>query len=267
LLALPLFAGSLTLVGCNDSPGKPGPGPEVPRPDRIVDFATLYKQNCVACHGDNGQPGAAIPLYNPVYLAIAGEDNIRSVIGNGVPGKLMPAFGKNAGGMLTEQQVDILAKGLISTWGKPGALEGKNPPPYKATQSVENSTVSQQAYATYCARCHGADGQGAPAGKTDQNLAVGSIVDPAYLGLISNQNLRSIIIAGVPGMPDWRGEGQGPAPARPMSDEEVTGVVAWLASHRNSSQAPSGPATGEITAPSSDRTAQTSGTKRQEPHS
>jgi hypothetical protein len=30
------------------------------------------------------------------------------------------------------------------------------------------------------------------------------------------------------GAPDWRGN----APGKPMSDQEITDVVAWLASHR-----------------------------------
>ncbi len=128
-----LSAASLALIGCSDPRGKPGPEPEVPRPDQVLDFATLYKQNCVACHGNSHEPGAAIFLANPVYLAVAGEDNLKAVITNGVPGKLMPPFARSAGGMLTDQQVDILAKGLISTWGKPGVLDSLNPPTYKAT--------------------------------------------------------------------------------------------------------------------------------------
>jgi hypothetical protein len=31
------------------------------------------------------------------------------------------------------------------------------------------------------------------------------------------------------GAPDWRGN----VPGKPMSDQEITDVVAWLASHRN----------------------------------
>jgi cytochrome c oxidase cbb3-type subunit 3/ubiquinol-cytochrome c reductase cytochrome c subunit len=48
--------------------------------------------------------------------------------------------------------------------------------------------------------------------------------------LISDQGLRTIVIAGRPelGAPDWRGN----IPGRPMSDQDVTDVVAWLVSHR-----------------------------------
>ena len=76
--ALILAVAGIALVGCSRIPGRPGPGPEVVRPDDVLDFSTLYKANCAACHGENGRNGAAISLANPVYLAIAGEDNLRA---------------------------------------------------------------------------------------------------------------------------------------------------------------------------------------------
>src|SRR5215813_2584005 len=86
--ALILVAAGIALVGCSRIPGRPGPGPEVVRPDQVLDFSTLYKVNCAACHGENGRNGAAISLANPVYLAISGEDNLRQVAANGVAGRL-----------------------------------------------------------------------------------------------------------------------------------------------------------------------------------
>ena len=58
-----------------------------------------------------------------------------------------------------------------------------------------------------------------------------SVVDPSYLALVSDQGLRTAVIAGRAdlGMPDWRGY----VPGHPMNDEEIADVVAWLASHRN----------------------------------
>jgi hypothetical protein len=85
-LTLSLLACAVAFVatGCN-APGKPGPEPEVPRPEQVLDFATLYSQNCAACHGENGRNGAAIALANPVYLAIAGSANIQRITADGVP--------------------------------------------------------------------------------------------------------------------------------------------------------------------------------------
>ena len=224
-----LGAIGLAALGCSRIPGRPGPGPEVVRPEQVLDFPTLYRQNCAACHGVTGKDGAALPLNNPVYLAIAGEDDIRQIIASGVQGKLMPGFAKSAGGYLTDQQVSALAHGIIQTWGKPGELDGQNPPPYTATLTGGDAARGQRAFTASCARCHGANGEGSQTGTAKQ----GSIVDPSYLALISDQGLRSIILAGLPDrhMPGWRGEAA-KHPAQPLTDQQVTDVVAWLASHR-----------------------------------
>jgi cytochrome c oxidase cbb3-type subunit 3/ubiquinol-cytochrome c reductase cytochrome c subunit len=200
------------------------------RPEEVLAFPTLYKQNCAACHGENGRNGAAISLANPVYVALAGETRLRDLIANGVSGKLMPPFAKSAGGVLSDDQVTSLARGIVKEWGNTDAIAGQNPPPYLASLpgDVEHGRV---AYGVFCARCHGATGEGGPAdgNPNSKNARLGSIVDPSYLSLISNQNLRSITIAGRPdeGMPDWRTDA-----TEPLTDQQTTDILAWLASKR-----------------------------------
>ncbi|WP_260737274.1 c-type cytochrome [Tunturiibacter lichenicola] len=225
---LMLSAACIAVTGCSRIPGRPGPGPEVIRPDEVLDFPTLYKENCAACHGANGKNGAAISLANPVYLAVAGEATIHQIITKGVPGGLMPAFAKSSGGSLTDRQVAIIAQGILQQWGTPDALAGANPPPCAATLPA-NADNGQQAYTTACARCHGANGEGNAGDPNAGAGKLGSIVNPAYLALISNQDLRSIVIAGRPdeGMPDWRSDA-----AQPLTDQQVTDIIAWLASKR-----------------------------------
>jgi cytochrome c oxidase cbb3-type subunit III len=208
----------MTMVGCTQLPGRPKPGPEVPRPDQVVDFSTLYRQNCSGCHGADGMNGPSYPLANPTYQALVDEQHLRDAIVNGEKGTLMPAFAASAGGTLTDQQVDVLVKGMRAAWYKPDALQGGNPPPYKAVKTGD-PLHGAQVYTTYCASCHGATGQ------TTKSKA-GSVTDPAFLSLVSEQMLRTVIIAGRPdiGQPDWRNDVAG----HPMSDEEVTDVVAWL---------------------------------------
>ena len=228
--AFALLAGMLAFAGCNRIPGRPAPGPEVPRPESVLDFSTLYKANCAACHGEHGRDGAAISLANPVYLAVVGEDNLRRITANGVSGKLMPPFAKSAGGMLTDQQINVIAHGMVERWSKPDLVAGLSVPQYGSTVAGDGAR-GEQAFGTFCARCHGAGGEGAAGDAKSKSGKLGSIVDGSYLALISDQGLRSITIAGRPdqGMPDWRTDGP-----QPMTDQQITDIVAWLASKRTS---------------------------------
>jgi mono/diheme cytochrome c family protein len=156
-----------------------------------------------------------------VYLAIADDASIRKVVANGVPGTSMPAFAQSAGGMLTDKQIDVITSEMRSHWSRSGTLEGVNRPSY-AAKSTGNAANGQLAYGTYCASCHGTQGQGGPKGS--------AITNDSFLALISDQGLRTIVITGRPelGAPDWRNN----VPGKPMSDAEITDVVAWLASRR-----------------------------------
>jgi mono/diheme cytochrome c family protein len=211
----------MLLSACSSPPGRPTKDSEEPAPSQISDFGTLYAENCAACHGADGRGGAAVALADPVYLAIVDEPSMRKVIANGVHGTSMPAFAQSAGGMLTDKQVDVIASEIRLRWSQPGVLDGANPPPYLAKTSGDVQR-GEACYQTYCSSCHGPQGQGGPKGS--------AITNDSFLALVSDQGLRTITIAGRPdlGAPDWRGN----LPGDPMSDQEITDVVAWLASHR-----------------------------------
>jgi cytochrome c oxidase cbb3-type subunit 3 len=215
---------AMLVSGCASPHGQPAKGSETLAPNEVLDFGTLYGENCAGCHGTEGRGGAAIAIADPVYLAIADDAAIRKVIAKGVPGTSMPAFAESAGGMLTDKQLDVIATQIRSRWSKPGILDGANPPSY-ATKSIGDVTHGETAYKTYCASCHGPDGRGGAKGS--------SITDDSFLALVSDQGLRTIVIAGRPelGAPDWRGN----IPGKPMTDREVSDVVAWLISRRSQS--------------------------------
>ena len=219
LLAV-VIAVALGTTACNDLPGRPGPGPEVVRPDDILDFRVLYKENCSGCHGAEGKGGVSIALSNSVYLAVADDSVIRSVVTGGVHGAGMPAFAQSKGGILTDKQIEVLVGG-IRAWARPDAQRDVNLPPYSAPNPGD-AKHGADVYTTFCSSCHGVDGQG---GKGD-----GSIVNGAYLALVSDQYLRTVVIAGRPELraPDWRSDVQG----RPMTAQEITDVVAWLIAQR-----------------------------------
>jgi cytochrome c oxidase cbb3-type subunit 3/ubiquinol-cytochrome c reductase cytochrome c subunit len=220
---------ALSAMGCGRWPGKPGFRAETMRPDQVHDFATLYQENCSACHGDNGLKGAALPLNNPVYLQWAGHDRLVNIVANGVPHTLMPAFGRGGGGLLTNQQVEDIVNGMMTHWGKADALKDTTAPAYGSGPNG-NIAQGQVAFGVYCARCHGADGKGVADSNSSAGAVHGSIVDATYLSLVSPQALRDVIVAGRPGdnMPDWRGDDAG----KPMSDADVSNIVAWLESQR-----------------------------------
>ncbi len=237
-LTLALIYGlSLSCTGCANAPGRPRPGPEVPRPEQLMDFSSLYRQNCAGCHGANGKNGAAVSLFNPVYLAFAGEATVRQITANGVAGRLMPGFARSSGGSLTDPQIESLVHGMFQAWGHPDVLAGSSVPPYKSAEQTDAKRAENEGHTTFvefCSRCHGSDGKGIN-GHTPNHpeTAAGSIVDPAYLALVSDQSLRSTIVAGRPelGMPDWRSHTSGRG-AHVMTDQEITDIVAWLAAQR-----------------------------------
>jgi cytochrome c oxidase cbb3-type subunit III len=210
----------LTLSGCNNLPGRPGPGPEVINPDALLDFHALEKQNCSGCHGIDGKGGAALALRDPVFLSITDDATIRRIVAKGVRGTQMPAFAQSEGGTLTDRQIDVLVNGIRSRAAANFPHDGTIPP-YE-TQSAGDSQRGTEVYKTFCESCHGIGGEG---GKK-----AGSIVNAAYLASVSDQHLRTVVIAGRPemGAPDWRGN----VPGRPMSAQDVSDVVAWMIAHR-----------------------------------
>ena len=211
----------VTLTGCDLVRGRAGarePRGGVPAP--ATAFHTLYDQQCAGCHGRDGRLGAARPLNDPVYLALVPAERMRQVIADGVPGTAQPAHAREAGGALTDEQIESLVQGLRTAWSQPDALRADNIPPYAAP--LGDQERGRAVYAAACASCHGPGGAGGPQAR--------SIVDASYLALVSDQHLRTTVIAGRSdlGMPDWRAQIAG----RALSPAEVSDVVAWLATKR-----------------------------------
>src|ERR1700689_2311898 len=148
----------LTNIACGtrgNAPGRPPVDSPVIPPSKIVDFSFLYARNCAGCHGPDGKGGAAIGLGDPVYLAIADDATIRRITADGVPRTTMPAFAQHSGGMLTDDQINVIIGG-IRAWAKPGgALGDVHPPPYLA-EKPGDPAHGAAVYGVYCASCHGA---------------------------------------------------------------------------------------------------------------
>ena len=210
--SLALLVGSL---GCNRKVGPPDDQEELLRPENVVSFDRLYKQNCSACHGEQGSGGPALDLANPNYQALVDDASLKRWITSGMPGTQMPAFGESAGGFLTTQQVDLLVAGMRTRWGRTGHTAAGMPPYLSSV--VGNVDHGQELFRASCSSCHQHEQQ--------------KISGASYLELVSDQSLRSIIIAGRPdlGHPDWTQV----RPGQPLTDQDVSDVITYLHSLRS----------------------------------
>jgi cytochrome c oxidase cbb3-type subunit 3/ubiquinol-cytochrome c reductase cytochrome c subunit len=204
---------------CGRLPGQPSPSARPERPSQVTNFDQLYSANCAGCHGADGHFGGALPLNNPAYLALVDDASMLNAIANGITGTSMPAFAVSSGGMLTNEQINAIVRGIRSRWGtEVRPIEGT--PPYVSSQ-VGDVAQGGELFKRHCASCHGADGTAGTAG---------AITNPSFLALYNDQTLRTLIIAGRPdlGHPGWRDY----KPA--LDSAQVSDIVAWLAVKRGS---------------------------------
>lgn len=218
--AVVLAALALIASGCDWFPGRPRPSERPIAPSQVTSFKALYGDNCAGCHGADGRFGAALPLNNPIYLALVDDTSLRRVIAQGDAGTLMPAFALKAGGNLTDSQITILIRGMRRRWGSMPAL-GVGAPPYAAGGKGDAEQGAKE-FAQYCGSCHGP--------RARAGSQAGSVVDGAFLSLVNDRYLRTLVIAGRPDLdhPDWRQD----VPGHPLSAQEVSDIVAWLAQQR-----------------------------------
>lgn len=207
---------ALFLLGC-EPPGKPAAHPaQAENREDISDFKTLYQSNCSGCHGDSGQQGPARILNDALYLSIMPRQELENVIRNGRPGTQMPSWSRKQGGPLTDKQIEILVDSIYSDWGK-GMQAPANAPAYAGT-AAGDAGHGKQLFLRDCFMCHA------------KGMNPGPITTSDYLQLASNQMLRTSIIVGRPdlGMPSYQFLNMG----RPLSNQDVTDLVAYLNSQR-----------------------------------
>ena len=212
LIPMALLIGSL---GCDRKVGPPNDEEELMRPEKVASFDRLYKQNCSACHGENGSGGPALDLANPKYQALVDDASMKRWITSGMPGTQMRAFGESAGGFLTPQQVDVLVAGMRERWDHKDHGTADMPP--YSSSTAGDADKGQSIFQVSCSSCH----------LQEQK----KITNASYLALVSDQSLRSIVIAGRPdlGHPDWKQV----RPNQPLTDQDVSDVIAYLHSLRS----------------------------------
>jgi mono/diheme cytochrome c family protein len=195
--------------------------------NEVKDFAKLYATNCAGCHGADGKLGPAPPLNDALFLSIVPDDQLFRVVKEGRPNTLMPAFAREKGGTLTKEQVDVLAKGIKSRWATADRPKGDHPN-YLAPEGSDagDKKKGEDVFMRACASCHGDHGQG--------SKIAGAVNDRAFLALLSDRVLRRYVITGRPdlGMPDYAGtKGRGDD-FKPLTEREITDLVALLSEWR-----------------------------------
>ena len=215
----------LSLTGCNVRlPGQPIEAERWRAPADVSDFNQLYQENCAGCHGADGRRGPARSLNDSLYLSFVPDVALQQVVAEGRVGTNMPAFSQKAGGSLTDKQIELLVTGIRLQWARPDGFKVQEIPNWAIRSG--DPVKGAAAYKTYCASCHGREGTGGSAG---------SIVDPNFLTMVSDQGLRTTVVVGRAdlGKPDWRSN----LPGRPMTEQEIDDVVAWLVLHRQPTRA------------------------------
>jgi mono/diheme cytochrome c family protein len=209
-------------------PGKPNEKNKPKPANKVLDFSKLYSRSCAGCHGADGRFGPAPPLNDPIFLAIVPDAELLKVITNGRPGTSMPAFLQDLGGPLTAAQVKAVAEGIKPRWG-PGQAP-TDVPAYRADGKGDPGQGAR-VFARACAGCHGDAGTG--------TKDIGPIHTPAFLGLVSDQALRRVIITGRSdlGMPNFAAGDSRGLGFKPLTSKDVADLVALLASWRAGSRA------------------------------
>jgi mono/diheme cytochrome c family protein len=79
--------------------------------------ASLFDQNCVVCHGPNGEGRIGAPL-RKVWASVRPDLEIKAIIQRGIQDTVMPAWGQQNGGPLNEADVNDLVA-FVLTLSKP----------------------------------------------------------------------------------------------------------------------------------------------------
>lgn len=170
--------------------------------------AVLYRENCAACHGEQGQGQVGPALNSKELLETTLDEVLFSLIRTGVPGTVMPAWGQAFGGPLTDEQVSQVVAS-IRAW-EPTA-------PEILPVSIEPDPVrGATTFAETCFVCHGENGMG-----TERAPRLN---DPATLRDFDDAWYRNTISHGRPaqGMPTW-----GTVLSPTQIDDVVALIAAW----------------------------------------
>jgi menaquinol-cytochrome c reductase cytochrome b/c subunit len=174
--------------------------------------ATLFAQNCSACHGQFGEGGPnptragdiIPPISTAEFLKTRDDTTIRNIISQGQPDLGMSPFGDANGGPLNDDQLDALVEYIRSWEANPPVEE---PPQFATPTPLPTPEVSAptpepipsltggQLYAIACASCHGAQGEGDVGPALNTQEFQDKYDDQALFDTISNGHTATPMVA------------------------------------------------------------------------
>ena len=176
----------------------------------------LYVSNCATCHGDFGEGGPnpsrsddiIAPISTAEYLATRDDFSLRAIISQGQPNFGMSPFGSSFGGPLDDDQIDAIVAYIRSWQAKPPV----ELPPEVSVPPSESLIRSEDLFASLCAQCHGAMGEGGFGP---------SLMDPEFTAANSDQEIFDHIDLGheATAMIAW---------GEILSSEQITQLVEFI---------------------------------------
>lgn len=166
----------------------------------------LFRTNCMACHGANGQGAIGPSLNSDSFLSVVGNNYLYEAIVNGRPGTAMPGWKH----LSADDIVDII--GFMRSWNGGRRVELE---PYVATGDWDRGKIL---FESVCASCHGRDAEGA----TGPQLR-----NPVFLRTASDAMLHEWISKGKDGT-EMRAFGRGYQGISDFSESELEDIISYL---------------------------------------
>lgn len=212
---------------------------------RLQRGKTVYAQNCIACHGAQGQ-GSSLPiggskpardLASPQARAELNRERMISSVTSGRPGTAMAGFGGRLPAPDIEAVVDYVRSAImvphteISGTDAHAGRKGSQVPAKKATGTDMNQPMPNglkgdavaggRFYMANCATCHGAKGDGKGPRAYFIMPKPRNFVDPAYSSGANRPAIFATTSVGRLGteMPAWN---------KVLSDQEIANVSEFV---------------------------------------